>query len=212
MKKLIITLLFLTHLSTFGQTTKVEFDGKKWDAPYTLDMPKGWGVERFLIPIEFAPQIPYKGVEDIRFTPGWGNVKSEEYWTYVFLWYLDDDPETTAKIVEKNLKAYYAGLVESNIVPRKIPASKLVPVKTAIKQVKSGNGDLKTFRGTIYMLDYMEQKPMTLNCIVHLKSCQGQNKTYIFYEISPRPYSDNIWQILNQLWTGFSCGKDPGTK
>ena len=40
----------------------------------------------------FAPSIKYKGVEDIRFTPGWGKAGSEEYWTYAFLWFLDDEP------------------------------------------------------------------------------------------------------------------------
>jgi hypothetical protein len=212
MRNLIILLLCLTSLTSFGQSAKVEFDGNKWDAPYTLNIPKGWDIERFLIPIEFAPQIPYKGVEDIRFTPGWGNVKSGEYWTYAFLWYLDDKQETNEKIIEDNLKAYYTGLIGRNIEPRKIPAEKVVPVKTEFKKVKTDTGDLKTFRGTIYMLDYMEQKPMTLNCIVHLKSCSGQNKTFIFNEISPKPYTNNIWQSLNQLWTDFRCDKAGKTK
>jgi len=207
MKNLIIAVLCLSSLTTLAQTPKVEFDGKKWDAPYTLNFPKGWDIERFLIPIEFAPEIPYKGVEDIRFAPGWGNAKSDEYWSYAFLWYLDGSPETTAEIVANNLKAYYTGLVGRNIEPRKIPADKLVPVKTAIKKVEPDKGDLKTFRGTVYMLDYMEQKPIILNCIVHLKSCPGKNKAFIFNEISPKPYSDTIWQSLNQLWTEFNCDK-----
>jgi len=207
MKNLIIAVLCLSSLTTLAQTPKVEFDGKKWDAPYTLNFPKGWDIERFLIPIEFAPEIPYKGVEDIRFAPGWGNAKSDEYWSYAFLWYLDGSPEITAEIVANNLKAYYTGLVGRNIEPRKIPADKLVPVKTAIKKVGPDKGDIKTFRGTVYMLDYMEQKPIILNCIVHLKSCPGKNKAFIFNEISPKPYSDTIWQSLNQLWTEFNCDK-----
>ena len=212
MKHFVIALFCLLSLASFGQTPKVEFDGSKWDAPYTLGFPKGWDVERFLIPIEFAPQISYKGIEDIRFSPGWSNVKTDGYWTYAFLWYLYDAPKTNAKIVESNLKAYYTGLVGRNIVSRKIPANKLVPVKTEVKEVKADKEDVKTFRGTIYMLDYMEQKPVTLNCIVHLKSCSEQNKTIIFNEISPKPYSDPVWQNLNQLWTDFSCDKVVKTK
>jgi hypothetical protein len=205
MKKILLILLFLASLPGFAQTSEVEFDGSKWNPPYTLAIPEGWGVERFAIPIGFAPQIPYKGVEDIRFTPGWGKSNSDEYWTYAFLWYLDGSQETNAKIVENNLKAYYNGLVESNIEPRKIPADKLVPVKAEIRKVKTSKGDLRTFRGTVTMLDYMQQKPITLNCIVHLKSCSGQDKTYLFYEISPKPFSDIIWQSLDELWAGFGC-------
>lgn len=77
MKYLIILMLCLTSLSIYGQEVKTEFDGHKWEAPYQLPVPKDWTIERFLIPISFAPQIPYKGVEDIRFTPGWGKVDSD---------------------------------------------------------------------------------------------------------------------------------------
>ena len=205
MKKLLFTFILLASLSGYAQTSDIEFDGSQWKAPYTLRLPEGWGVERFAIPIGFAPEIPYKGVEDIRFSPGWGKSNSDEYWSYAFLWYLDGSLETTAQIIESNLKAYYTGLVESNIESRKIPADKLVPVKTQFKKVKTFSGDLDTFRGTITLLDYMQQKPITLNCIVHLKSCLGQNKTYIFYEIMPKPYNNLIWQSLNELWAEFSC-------
>lgn len=205
-------MLCLISLSTFSQKAKTDFDGNKWNAPYTLSIPKGWDVERFLIPIEFAPQIPYKGVEDLRFTPGWGNAKSDEYWTYAFLWYLEDTPKTNPKIIEKNLKAYYTGLVGRNIESRKIPTEKIFPVKTSIKKVKTIKGDLKTFSGTIYMLDYMEQKPIILNCIVHLKPCAGQSNGFIFYEISPKPFTDNIWQSLDKLWKDFDCKKNEEIK
>jgi hypothetical protein len=205
MKNLIILLICATALSAFGQDQTVEFDPKKWEPPYSLGFPEGWDVERFSIPILFAPQIPYKGVEDIRFTPGWAKAQSEDYWSYAFLWYLDGTPKTNAKIVATNLKAYYTGLVES--MQGDITADKLVPVKTKIKKVKTEKGDLKTFRGTVYMLDYMGKKPITLNCIVHLKTCVGQNKTFLFYEISPKPYSNKVWQGLHQLWADFSCDK-----
>jgi hypothetical protein len=60
------------------------FDSHTWKPPYRFDIPKGWGVERFPIPIEFAPQVNYKGVEDVRFAPGWGDKTSEQYWSYTF--------------------------------------------------------------------------------------------------------------------------------
>lgn len=198
----------MAYLNGFGQTTALEFDGAKWTPPYTLPTPEGWGIERFLIPIGFAPQITYKGVEDIRFAPGWADAQSNEYWSYAFLWYLDEMPKTNPKIIENNLKAYYSGLVGINLEQRKIPTEKIIPTKVSIKKTKTQTGDLKTFAGTIEMLDYMAQKPMRLNCIVHLKVCVGQKNFYIFYELSPKPLSDNIWQSLHQLWKGFDCGKE----
>ncbi len=207
MKKISIAILCLTSLYCLAQDTKTEFDGKKWKAPYQLSIPTGWDVERFLIPIEFAPQIQYKGVEDIRFTPGWGNVKSNEYWTYAFLWYLDGYYKINKNILENNLRAYYTGLVGRNIEPRKIPASKVIPVKTFVKQVTTSESDLKTFNGTIELLDYMEQRPITLNCIIHVRPYKEKGKTFIFYELSPKPFSESIWLKLNELWTDFDYKK-----
>lgn len=208
MKIVIPLILCLVSLSIYGQDiTKTGFDGHKWEAPYHLSIPKDWGIERFLIPISFAPQISYKGVEDIRFTPGWGNVKTDDYWTYAFLWYLDDAPKTDARIIADNLKAYYTGLININRENYKVPIEKLIPVVTSFKEARTDNGDLKTFTGTIKMLDYMQQQPITLNCTAHLKTCPEENKTILFYEISPQPPAHKIWQSLNQLWLGFTCKK-----
>lgn len=197
--------MFLSSLCNYAQEVKTEFDGHKWEAPYHLPIPKDWTIERFLIPISFAPQIRYKGVEDIRFTPGWANIKSDDYWSYAFLWYLDDSPKTNAKIIANNLRAYYTGLIEINRESYKVPLEKLIPVLTSFKKTQSSKGDLKTFMGTIEMLDYMQQKPIMLWCIAHLKSCPEENKTIIFYELSPMPYRHSVWTGLNKLWVDFSC-------
>src|ERR1700752_609846 len=206
MKTLTIIILSLVAIATFGQDTNSEFDGRKWEAPYTLPTPKDWGIERFPIPINFAPQISYKGVEDIRFTPGWAKEKSEEYWSYAFLWYLEGKIKPDAKIIASNLKMYYTGLIASN--GSAIPSEKLIPIETSFKETKKDKGDLHTYMGTIKMTDYMGQKPIILHCKVHLKYCMDEKKTFIFYELSPQPLSHNIWISLDKLWIDFKCKKD----
>ncbi|WP_462252209.1 hypothetical protein [Ferruginibacter sp.] len=207
MKNLLVIFLFLISITINAQELSTAFDGHKWEAPYNLPIPKDWTIERFLIPISFAKQIPYKGVEDIRFTPGWAKAKSDEYWTYAFLWWLDDNPETDAKIIAENLKAYYTGLFKINTDSTKIPAGKIIPVTTSFKEATTDKGDVKTYTGTIEMNDYMQLKPITLNCIAHLKFCEEDNKTILFYELSPQPFTHSIWLSLNQLWLDFKCKK-----
>jgi hypothetical protein len=209
MKNLKILILVFSSLNIYGQEVKTEFDGHKWQAPYHFSIPKDWSIERFLIPISFAPQISYKGVEDIRFAPGWANEKSEEYWSYAFLWYLDGRPEINSAIIADNLKNYYTGLSKINIDTAKFKAlpESLKIVTTSFKDVPTEKSDLRTFNGTVEMLDFMKLKPITLNCIVHLKICPEENKTIVFYELSPRQYSHNIWASLNKLWLGFNCKK-----
>jgi hypothetical protein len=54
-------------------------------SPYVFPQPAKWTSEKIAFPISFAPKIDFKGTEDIRFTPGWGNQASEEYWSYTFV-------------------------------------------------------------------------------------------------------------------------------
>jgi len=206
MNRLMIMMFCLISVAICAQEMTAEFDGHKWEAPYTLQIPKDWTIERFKIPISFAPQISYNGIEDLRFAPGWGKVASDEYWSYAFLWYLEGDINMDTQIISNNLRAYYTGLIAIN--GSKIPAEKMIPVVTSFKEIERDRGDLRTFTGTIEMMDYREQKPIVLNCKAHLKSCLGENKTFIFCELSPKPLSHYIWLSLDKLWLDFKCKKN----
>lgn len=190
-------------LALHGQDSKPEFNGRTWKPPYTLPIPIGWTVERFPIPISFAPHIPYTGVEDLRFAPGWSKAKSDGYWSYAFLWYLEGEVTIDPKIIESNLQAYYAGLIGAN--SSAIPGDKLISVSTSFEKSRTQKGDLKTFVGTIRMRDYMQQQPIVLNCKVHWRSCEQKKKTFIFFELSPQRLSHSIWRSLDRLWVDFKC-------
>ncbi|MEJ2901125.1 hypothetical protein [Pedobacter panaciterrae] len=184
---------------------KPVFDGPSWKPPYQLEL-DGWGIERFPIPIDFAPSITYTGVEDIRFTKGWSNQKSPEYWSYAFLWLLDNAPVQTTVILQKNLNAYYDGLVDRNITKRNIPKALIIKTETKLRAIKTEKGDMHTFQGTIRMLDYMAQKPILLNAKIHIKKCPGSMQIIVFYQLSPKPLTKPIWTKLNALWSRFKCG------
>ncbi len=205
MKTLALLLLSIFAVTGYAQGTDAAFDGHTWEAPYDLPAPKGWMTERFPIPISFAPQIPYKGVEDLRFAPGWAKAKGDEYWSYAFLWYLEGKVKINSGILDSNLQAYYTGLIANN-APN-IPADKVIPVTTSFKEIKKGKGDLNTYAGTISMTDYMQKKPITLNCKVHLRYIAKENKTFVFYELSPQPLAHNIWRSLDKLWVDFKIKK-----
>lgn len=179
------------------------FDPVNYEPRYKLAMPQHWNIERFSFPIEFARQIPYKGVEDVRFAPGWGDSSSAEHWSYAFLWWLEGQPAIDAAGLTSSLTAYYNGLVSRNISSRKIPTEKVIPTVAAIKKIKTGAGDAETYGGTIRMLNYLVQRPMVLNCIVHVKPYDAQQRTALFFEVSPQPLQHAIWREMDQLWAGF---------
>ena len=207
MKTTCLSLLIAASLlSSCNSAPKEKEKEKAVSAEYSLPLPDKWTKEVFPIPINFAPEINYKGHEEIRFAPGWGDSTKNDYWSYAFLWCLDDDPKISDSVVENNLRYYYNGLVRSNGQQFHIPSSKMNITETSFEKTASENGDLQTFKGTIKMIDYMRGQPQLLNSMVHLKFCSTVNKYIIFHEISPRPFTDSIWEGLNKLWTGFECG------
>jgi hypothetical protein len=205
MKKLLFTFLSLIGCVGYGQN--VAFDGHTWEAPYTLPTPTGWGIERFLVPPAFAPSLTYKGVEDIRFSPGWAKQDSEEYWSYAFLWYLTRRPALTAASIEKELKAYYTGLIQVNTDSATLAAEPPLSVKAKFRQAESATGDEVLFTGSVTLIDYMTRKPITLNCLVRSIACMETDKEIMFFELSPQPFKHKIWQSLDQIWSGFRCQK-----
>lgn len=204
MSKILLTILTLFCATAYAQETNVEFDGHTWQAPYTLPTPIDWGVERFLVPPSFAPSILYKGVEDIRFAPGWAKSSSEEYWSYAFLWYLEGKPVITEATLEKDLKAYYTGLIEANTNGARA-AGQSISVTTQFKSDPSGTQS--AFTGTITMLDYMTCKPIILQGRVRVRSSNEPDKSFVFFELSPQPFTHSIWKSLDQLWQDFACKK-----
>ena len=205
-KNLLVLFISISLLSCSENSTIKSKPEKKSSTPsYTLPFLPGWGTEIFSLPPTFAHAITYKGVEDIRFAPGWSKAESNEYWTYCFLWCLEDSVHIDARIIETYLKAYYTGLIASNIQQNKISPDSIIETETVFDKVATDYLDAETFKGTIRMLDYMKQVPVTLNCIVRLKSCPGQTNAYLFHEISPKPFTDSVWKNLDQVWAGFAC-------
>jgi hypothetical protein len=181
------------------------FDTNTWIPPYNLLIPEGWQTERFSLPPDFVPELSYKGIEDIRFAPGWAKPQSEEHWTYSFLWWLNDSPKIDAGSLQLNLKAYYNGLVSRNINGKNIPANKQVPTNSAVKKVIAAPGDSATFNATISMFDYHTEQPMVLNCLIHVKECNNQKHTVIYFEVSPKPFKHPVWKRMNQIGDSFDC-------
>ncbi len=183
------------------------FNPQTYTPVYQLAIPDGWGIERFSLPPDFAREMSVTGVEDLRFSPGWGDPRSEEHWSYAYLWWLDGHKDIDAAFLQDNLKILYSGLLNRNIIPRKIPAEKIYPVTVGFKTITTAAGDVKTFEGTVHMLNYIIQEPMVLNIVIHQKYCPDKTHSILLFEVSPKPFSDPNWIKLNKLNADFSCTK-----
>jgi hypothetical protein len=74
-------------------------------------IPAGWKHELIPFPLEFAPDLHHRGVEELRFPPGFLDGASPNRWSYAFAWRLDDAAELDAPSLGAELEAYFRGLL-----------------------------------------------------------------------------------------------------
>ncbi len=204
LKRFLLLLIVFAGITSCHNSTSQKPLAKR-TAEYKFDAPKGWAVERIPFPIVFAPQIPYKGFEDLRFTPGWEYTTSDEHWSYTFLWWLEGKVDVDSSVLKQHLDDYYFGLLSQNVSKRSIPANKVFRPVATITKIKTDSGDTKTYQGTIKMLDYLDLTfpALMLNCVIHKKDCNAH--TAFIFEISPQPFGHTVWKQLNELNASFKC-------
>jgi len=178
-----------------------------WEAPYQFPILDKWRMERAMLPGPFASHVTIRGIEDIRFPPGWGDANSDEYWSVAYLLWLDGGQKIDAGVVQNNLKLYYDDLIAGARIRRnlKIAPGVITHVQVTIKKIKAEPDDLETYSGVINMFDYLGQKPIALNCLVHVKTCGAQDHIPVFFEISPKPFDHPLWQELRKSKQKFTC-------
>src|SRR5262245_14354800 len=87
--------------------------------PYQVPEPKGWSKETIELPPKFAPDMTWKGVEELRFAPGMFKPEAADFFSYALLFWLPDDHKTDPKTMEKELLAYYRGLAKAVLESKK---------------------------------------------------------------------------------------------
>ena len=97
MMKNILTITLLLFCSNF-------LLGQENEHLYFLETDTTWRKEMFLFPINFAPDIDYKGIEDARFPEGWEKLDSPNFWSYAFAWNLENSGDITESDLEVNLQ------------------------------------------------------------------------------------------------------------
>jgi hypothetical protein len=179
---------------------------QEWTPPYTLIVPDKWRIERAYVPGPFSPHFGLRGVEDIRFPPGWGVAGAEDYWSVAYLFWLEPGQTIDAGVIQNNLKTYYDELIAGAQVRRNlhIPPGTIKPVQVTIKRLTAEPDDRETYTGTIAMYDYLGGKPIVLNYLVHLKSSPTQKNIPLFLEISPQPFTHPLWNRLKEIKQKFT--------
>ncbi|MDQ6843318.1 MAG: hypothetical protein M3Z92_03050 [Bacteroidota bacterium] len=112
MNNILVALTFTIFFSFAAQAQQAK--------PQLLKEPASWPFERFALPPVFAPNFPFKGAEELRFSPGMFNKDSTDYFTYAFAAQLDSTTSISQDNIRNYLLDYFKGLCSSTANNRKL--------------------------------------------------------------------------------------------
>lgn len=173
---------------------------------YVYPTPPGWDTETILFPIDFAPGLAYKGFEELRFAPGWGNPKSGDKWAYTILWWLADTYNFDADVLKHDLENYYTGLTARRAVANKLDMSLHTPAVAQVKKIATMPGDKETYTASADIFDaQVTQKPGKLFFKIHVKDCPDKGRTILLLEVAGESYKEKVWLSLDKINSDFRC-------
>ena len=179
---------------------KLHFYPDHLEKPYTYKAPQNWQPETIPFPMDFVPELPYKGFEDLRFAPGWGKTNSEEKWLYTFLWWLDGNYSFTEKTLVRDLETYFTGLTRDKGVADKQDMSHWTPAKAQVQKAVTAKGDIGTYTATVNIFDTeVTMKPALLYIKIHVKNISDKNRSIVLFEIAANPFSAAVWGQADKI-------------
>ena len=141
----------------------ISISGQKNKEVNLIQTDSTWGKEIIKIPFWFAPEINYKGNEDIRFAKGWEDQESDGFWALAFAWDMNLMTKPTSKFFEDNLKLYYDGLMK---VVNEDTTLTIPKTKATFSEKKTKKGVI-SFTGSVETYDaFTTKKMITLNVII----------------------------------------------
>jgi tetratricopeptide (TPR) repeat protein len=156
-----------------------------------------WGKEFFHFPIHFAPEIPYEGVEEVVFPGrGWISPDSSDFWSYVFVWALENKKSVTPGELEANLKLYFDGLMDG--VNKNKDA--VINKTTVDFNLNTNTKDSVYITGELTIFDaFATNKPLKLNARIFSNYCEQTEKLILLFQFSPQEFKHPVWDKLRTV-------------
>jgi hypothetical protein len=187
MKQFLFLIAFFCSIQVFGQKEE-ESLLKTYD--------NSWRKEIIPMPLHFAPQIPYKGVEEVRFAKGWSKIEDDTFWTYAFVWDVDLTSILTTNQLESYMQYYFDGLMA--IINK--DKSKVLPKTVALFLEKDATKNTAHFVGKIQVYDAFHTKDLiTLYCTVQQYYCEKQQKSMVLFHLTPKEFDHATWNELHTV-------------
>ena len=165
-------------------------------APFTWPVPAGWRSETIPFPLAFAPSLPHRGTEELRFGPRFFDPKSPTYFTYSFAFVTKDEATITADALASELATYFHGLASAATGSPSDPSlhgATITPAKDGL------------LRGTVHTIDaFGDKRPLTLAIAAKTLSC-GERQIVVS-ALSPS-HDPAIVREVEAVRDAFACAR-----
>lgn len=177
--------------------------------PFAYRLPGDWTTDpRWFFPLPWTSLLPYRGFEDIFFSPNFGETGSQEYHSFLFFWWLEGTPAIGADQLRSDMLIYFRGVSaqrgrNNGFTPdlSKVSASyaeDAPPLSTL------GGAPAHAFSGSVTIWD-THGKLITLNSEVVAAVCTASNHTAYFFAQSLEPRGREMWKELDAVRDSFRC-------
>jgi hypothetical protein len=173
-------------------------------------IPASWRSETLPFPLEFAPQLAHQGSEELRFAPGMFDPSAADYWSYAFVWWLEDRQLQDAAALSGELAVYFRGLLVSVDSARSATAGGTAisfdPSEISCSLRADGQRDhWQQLRGEAVVFDaFGDGRKLTL----HLRLWQGDlpaaGRRAVIVLASPADRAQPIWRQLESVAASFA--------
>lgn len=175
---------------------------------FTWPVPDGWLAETIPFPIEFAPELAHRGLEEVRFMDGFFDPDSPRHWSYALAWWLEDDPPSDEAVLGRELAAYYRGLCAA----ADRGAHAFDPLRFAARFQAVGirtSADGRSFlesEGEVATYDpFGTGLPITLRMRIRRFTCPASRHGVLLLAASLLPWGDPVWAELETQLDSFRC-------
>jgi hypothetical protein len=173
------------------------------EVPFAMPVPAGWRTETLTFPLAFAPDLPYTGLEELRFAPGMFEADSPDFWTYAMVWWVPADAPTDQASLQIYLKRYLEGLAEAVAEARGFAVE---GAEYGVQFMPLGSQHEADFVGTVVTFDaFVTHRNLTLYANVTRRTCPEDGHVAVLFEFSPHGYGRPERQGLVEIRRGFLC-------
>jgi len=168
-----------------------------------------WSLECTTFPLSWSPQIPYRGLEDLLFAPGFADKSSAQYHSYGFVWWLEGMQPLAMDRLRSDLVEYFKGISAQrgragnfNPDPNKVSVTL---GSGPLDQKTTGKPARRHLHGDITLYN-REGELITLHSDVAIEPCHDENHTAAVFLLSPQRDED-VWKSLRAFQDSFQCDR-----